>query len=128
MSVEFALEDEIVDGFLKLNKLEFGSEQYNRGADALCKLVHAAVAVDESERKLKEMVESRQQTHELEERKLKAEKREQILKYTVAVVSLAASVGVTTWGATHSWEFEKQGSVTTLIGKLFMNRLVPNKL
>jgi hypothetical protein len=125
MDIEFALRDEIGDKILKLNKLEVGTEQYKLAVDALVPLIDKAIQMDKIERELKEQVESRKATNELEERKLKAEKIDRIVKNVLTGVSIGSNIWVVVWGATHSWEFEKTGTVSTLIGRLFMNRLVP---
>ena len=49
-----------------------------------------------------------------------AEKKDRLVKNCLTGVSIGGGIGLTIWGALKSWEFEKEGTVNSAFGRMFM--------
>lgn len=64
---------------------------------------------------------------EQKELELKNEKRDRIVRNTLTGAGLAITTGLSVWGTLKSLKFEETGSVTTLIGRGWLGKLLPKK-
>jgi hypothetical protein len=80
----------------------------------------------------------KKQQLELEKEKVKLEidlKREQIeedrkdrfIRNCISIAGIIIPTLVTIWGTKKSFEFEKEGTITTIMGRGFINKLLPKK-
>lgn len=127
MSIENLLRDEIEDEFQHLSKMEVGTDSYKTAIDGLTKLMDRAIEMDKVERELREKVESRKIENELRQKQLNDERKDRLVKNILTGVSIGVPAVLTAWGTLASFAFEKECSVTTLIGKGFINKLLPKK-
>lgn len=116
MKIENMLGDEIQNEFEKLKGDTLGSEQYSKTVDGLTKMVDRAIEIE----KLKLEAANK-------EKQLKEERKDRIVKNIISAAGVIIPVGVTIWGTLVSFEFEKEGSVTTIMGRGFVNKLLPKK-
>ena len=63
----------------------------------------------------------------LKDKQLEEEKKDRLIKNCIAVASIAIPSLITIWGTLKSFEFEKEGTVTTIMGRGFVNKLLPKK-
>jgi hypothetical protein len=59
---------------------------------------------------------------------VREEQKERLLKHGIAMAGIVVSTGLTVWGVLASMEFEKKGTITTILGRGFTNRLLPKVL
>ena len=119
MSIEKMLHEEITNDFEKLHETEFGTDQYRSGVDSVAKLVDKAIELKKIETDA-----------ELKKAEQKNENRNRLVGHILTGVTTAAGIGVTVWGTVKSIRFEKDGVITTLMGKNFINSLgkfIPKK-
>lgn len=109
MNVEVLLSEEIEAEFEKLRAMELGTEEHRNAVHGLTQLINQKM---ELETKPVQMVE---------------EKRARLVTNSIAVVGIVVPAGITIWGALKSWEFEKEGTVTSMMGRMFMNGFKPKK-
>ena len=88
---------------------------------------------DERFRYISTMIEKSIELEEMEDKK-KSEKKKTIIDildktvgYTINVAGIVLPLLVTIWGTNVTLEFEKEGNVTTIMGKGFFNKLLPKK-
>jgi uncharacterized membrane protein YdbT with pleckstrin-like domain len=60
-------------------------------------------------------------------REIEEEKRDRLIKNCISVVGILLPIGVTIWGTLKSLKFEEEGTVTTIMGRGFINKLLPKK-
>lgn len=84
----------------------------------------------EEEMKRMQMEEEKRQRrfeHEIRERQMKEERTNRIVTTIVTVSGIVLPIVVTIWGTKKSFEFEKEGTITTIMGRGFINKLLPKK-
>ena len=120
MRNETLLHEEIANGFEQLESVKKGTDEYEKIVNAQTKLLDKAIEIDrinfEHEEKLKEQ--------ELKEKELEVEKKDKIIKNSLTGVSVIGGL-ITTWHwAKKSLQFEETGTVTTAVGRNFINKAI----
>lgn len=120
------LNDEISGELNKLGDLEFGTDTYKVAVEGITKLMDKKIEIEKLERDSK----ARNQEHELESKKLEQitnEKNDQLFKNVIAVAGIVVPSLITIWGTFKTLKFEETGTVTTIMGRGFVNKLIPKK-
>lgn len=116
MNVETLLHEELVDELNHLKKMEVGSEEYKGTVDGWTKLVDRAIEMERLS-----IEKSEKETVREEERK------ERLIRNCIAVAGIVIPSLITIWGTVKSFEFEKEGTITTIMGRGFISKLLPKK-
>ena len=123
MSIKEKLYEEIELEINSLEDLEYGSDNNKAAVDGLTKLVDRVIELEkiEDERAIKSKEE------EAKAHQVKDEKKDRLIKNGISVAGIVIPSVITIWGTLKSLEFEKTGSVTTIMGRGFINKLLPKK-
>lgn len=116
MNIETLLQQEIQRELEKLKEMEVGTEEYKSAVDGIAKLYD----------KLNEAEKNR---NEREDKKA-SEKEDRVdrwVKNAIAIAGITIPTVVTVWGTLKSLKFEETGTVTTIMGRGFINKLLPKK-
>lgn len=105
MDTKTLLKKRIEADFERLEKLKPGTEEHKATAEELSTLI----------------------THESELARRKEERISGWIRDGIAVLGILVPCGVTIWGTLKTLKFETEGTVTSLIGKGFVNKLLPKK-
>lgn len=127
MSVKRLLNDEIVSEIENLNKVPLGSEEHKIAADALAKLLDKSIELDKLDLEYQDKADSREAANNLKRIEIEEEKKDRRVKNVLTGVSVIGGFAVTIWGAIKSLEFEKTGTITTIMGRGFIQKLLPKK-
>ena len=128
------LDKEIQSEFEILDGTEFGSDAYKVGVEGLTKLIDRAIELEKVENDVHEKSENRE--HELKklelDNKIKREqleenRKDQLYKNGITIASVVLPAMITIWGTIKTLKFEEEGTVTTIIGRGFINKLIPKK-
>lgn len=119
MNIETLAHEEIVRELEKLNDVEVGSDQHRTGVDAVTKLIDRAIEME----RLSVETEEKVKRTELEEKKVKDERVDRIVKNCLTGISIVGGFGLTVWGSLKSWKFEETGTITSGPGRKFMSAL-----
>lgn len=125
MRIESLLRSEIENEFAELSKMEIGTEAYKTTVDGLTKLVDRAISIDNFEAELQEKVDSRMSDYELKLQAAKDEKNNRVVAHCINVAGIVLPIAVTIWGTRTTLKFEETGTVTTLMGRGFIQKLLP---
>lgn len=123
MRIENLLREEIQSEFEGLKGKNLGTEQHKGAVDTLTRLIDRAIEIEKIEADMK----AKEVEMTLKELQMKEEKQDRLVKNIIAVTGIIVPVGVTIWGTLASFKFEEQGSVTTIMGRGFINKLLPKK-
>lgn len=127
MSIDNLLEVEIEEKLNKISEMEPGTDEYKLAVDSVTKLLDRTIEMNKINVDRKERKEVRE---EEAKSKLKSEKVEN-KKYLVDKILAALSIGIpallTVWGTKKSFKFEETGTITTIMGRGFINKLLPKK-
>jgi len=110
------LQKEIQEEFEDLKEMSLGSEEYRATVDGLTKLVDREIEIE----RLK--IETKEKSRQFEE-----EKKDRLIKNILTGVGIVVPSAITIWGTLKSFKFEEEGTITTVIGRGFINKLLPKK-
>ena len=127
MSIKSLVDEEIRSEIEEISKIEVGSEKHKASVDALAKLLDKSIELERLDVEAQEKYESRIAENELKMKQLKDEKRDRIVKNVLTGVSVVGGFGVTIWGTLKSLKFEEKGVVTSIVGRGFIQKLLPKK-
>lgn len=142
--IKQTLEKEIKSEFEKLRGLDIGSEEYKTTVDGITKLLDRVIDVEKLEKDAKAKSQDREieskkvngeltekaESIKIEEKKLEQitnEKNDQIFKNAIAIAGIVVPSLITIWGTFKTLKFEETGTVTTIMGRGFVNKLIPKK-
>jgi hypothetical protein len=64
---------------------------------------------------------------EFKRKQFEEEQLDRWIRNGIAVAGIVIPTLVTIWGTKKSFEFEKDGTITTIMGRGFINKLLPKK-
>lgn len=123
MSTKSLLDEVINKELEKLKEVDVGSEEYKTAVDGVTKLMDRSIEMERAE-------------SEIEERKGQMVRgaveaadgrKDQLFKNCIAVAGIVIPSAITIWGTLKSLKFEEEGTVTTIMGRGFINKLLPKK-
>lgn len=123
MSIQTLLNEEIKDEFSNLKKMELGSETYKTTVDGLTKLVDRAIELEKIDNEQDEAYENRQ----VEFSKIEDDRKDRLIRNILTGAGIIIPTAVTVWGTIKSINFEKEGTITTIMGRGFIQKLLPKK-
>lgn len=116
MNVEELLHDEIRQEFEKLKDKEMGTDDHKTAVDGLTKLMDRAIEID------KINIE-----HEHNEKVRADENKDRIVRHVLTALGIAVPTATAIWGTLKSFKFEETGTITTIFGRGWLNKLLPRK-
>lgn len=127
MSVRTLLTKEIESELVTLEDMDLGSDECKIAIDGVTKLIGTLNEMDKLEFEYQERFESRKTEKELKMIEMEDERNDRIAKNVITVVTFAGGVALTVWGTYKTFKFEETGTVTSIIGRGFINKLFPKK-
>ena len=115
-NIETLLHEEIQDGFDALSKMERGTEIHKATVDEVAKLFDKAIEIEKIEIEAKDKAKAREE-----------DRKDRRVKNGIAIGGIVLPLAVTIWGTFKSLKFEEEGTVTTIMGRGFINKLIPKK-
>lgn len=139
-----ALDGEISTELEVLESMETNSEDYKIMIEGLTRLIDRSMELEKIEiskaqeaEKIKfegEKIKNEGEKIKLETKKIKFEAEQaktnkifQWIGYGISAAGIVIPVAVTIWGTKVTLNFEKEGTVTTMMGRGFINKLLPKK-
>ena len=127
MNIEHLLYDEMETEFEKLRDKEPGSDEHKAIVDEIVKLMDRAIEMEKVNNDCTDKTEIRENEQALKKQQFEDEKRDRFIKNIISVAGIALPLLVTIWGTKVSLKFEEQGTFTTIMGRGFINKLLPKK-
>lgn len=127
MSIPTLLEVEIEDQFEHLSKVEFGSEQYKAGVDGLTKLLDRSMEMNKLEYEAEEGRKNREIDNEFKQKQMDEDKKSRWIQHVISAAGIILPIAAAVWGTKSSFKFEETGTVTTIMGRGWINKLLPKK-
>ena len=116
MKIDELLDEDLVSEMEKLRTTPYDSKEYGTVADTVVKLMDRKIEMDK--------VKSEQL---FREQQLEDEKKDRLIKNIISVAGVVLPLAVTIWGTKVSLKFEEEGTFTTIMGRGFINKLLPKK-
>lgn len=121
------LHEEIESQFDGLEGIEIGSEAYRNAVDGLSKLMDREIEISKLQAEREDKLESRAIETRLKNRQLMDDKTDKIIRNGLTAAGLVITAGLTVWGTLKTFKFEETGTITSSIGRGFIQRLTPRK-
>lgn len=124
------LDAEIQRELDNLDNVQVGTEEYKSTVEGVSKLIDRLNEMNKHDLEiekhhLSERIESNRISRE---RKLNEHnEKNQLVQNLITVGSILIPVFVTVWGTYKTLKFEETGTVTTIMGRGFINKLLPKK-
>ena len=127
MRIETKLQEEIANELDEVGKMTLGSDEYRCTVDGLAKLMDKAIELERINIERRDKVEVREEESDFRAKQMAEERKDRQIKNWIALLGIAIPTAVTIWGTIKSIEFEKEGTITTIMGRGFINKLLPKK-
>lgn len=127
MSFESLLEQEIISEIENLDDMEAGTEQHKTAVESVTKLMDKAIEIKKIDIEHKDRVGSSADEIELRLKQMEEEKKDRLIKNILAGAGVIIPVAVTVWGTYKTLKFEEEGTVTTMMGRGFIQKLLPKQ-
>ena len=126
-NIETLLHEEIQDGFDALSKMERGTEIHKTTVDEVAKLFDKAIEIEKIEIEAKDKAKSREIEASLKRAQMEEDRKDRRVKNGIAIGGIVLPLAVTIWGTFKTFRFEETGTITTMMGRGFINKLIPKK-
>ena len=126
-NIETLLHEEIQDGFDALSKMERGTEIHKTTVDEVAKLFDKAIEIEKIEIEAKDKAKAREIEASLKRAQMEEDRKDRRFKNGIAIGGIVLPLAVTIWGTFKTLKFEEEGTVTTMMGRGFINKLIPKK-
>lgn len=123
MGIKKALYQEIEDEFQVLSEIKVGTDEYKSSVDGLTKLLDRAIEIEKHEAEMKE----REAERIAKNIQVAEEQKDRVVKNYISAGGVVLPLLVTIWGTLKSFKFEQDGTITTIMGRGFINKLLPKK-
>lgn len=114
----------------KLDNMEPDSDKYKLLTDTVVKLTEKSNEMKRVEIEAEDKAKTREHVvrnsiieNNLKTQQLNDERIDRWVKNILTAVNIAVTTGLTVWGVFKTFKFEKDGVITTTLGRLFVNRL-----
>ena len=126
-NIETLLHEEIQDGFDALSRMERGTETHKATVEAVAKLFDKAIEIEKIEVEAKEREKAREIEASLKRAQMEEDRKDRRVKNGIAIGGIVLPLAVTIWGTFKTLKFEEEGTITTALGRGFINKLIPKK-
>lgn len=127
MEIKTLLVEEVQDELDNLGALELGSEEYKTTVDGLTKLIDRVIDIEKLESDSKEKVIVMENENDFKLKQMDEERKDRLIRNGIAVAGIVIPSLITIWGTVKSLKFEEEGTITTIVGRGFINKLLPKK-
>ena len=127
MKIKNLLKEEIAAEFEALDEIEFGGEQHKLAVDSVSKLLDKLTDMERMELEFQDKAAARDEENDIKLQAMKDEKRDRIIKNSLTLLSVGGSIVLAIWGTNKSIKFEETGTITTIMGRGWIQKLLPKK-
>lgn len=126
-SIEYLLNEEIVNEIKGLSKLEIGGKPYENTIDGVSSLCNNLIELKklENEKDLKNK--QREMETYLKSEEIESENKDRKMRNCIAVASIIIPLAVGSFWSYKSLRFEESGTITSSVGKNMINGLTKFK-
>ena len=127
MNIDTLLDNEIQSELEQLKNMEVGTEEYKAAVEGITKLIDRKNERDRLANEKQDRAETQAIENGLRMKQISEDRIDRYLKNGIAIAGILLPLGVTIWGTIITLKFEEEGSVTTIMGRGFINKLFPKK-
>ena len=122
MNIQTKLHEEIADKLERLSQMNPEDENYKATTDVLTRLIDRAIEMDKIDADRLEREQIRNDERVTKQESAKDEKRSRLIDKIIMASGIVIPAVLTVWGTNKSLKFEETGTVTTIMGRVFINK------
>ena len=122
-TVETLLHEELKTRLEELKDMDASSEEYKATVDNIMKLMDRGIKIDELN--LEDLKQEREVNVKMSQ--MKEDHKDRFWKHILEACGIGLPAGLAIWGTLKSLKFEETGTVTTIFGRGWLNKLLPRK-
>ena len=122
-NIKTLLRDEIATELENLKGIPLGTTEYETTVNGLTKLMDRSIEMD----KIEVEVDKQYIENDLKIKQMGDENKDRLIRNGIAVAGIVIPSLLTVWGTIKSIKFEQEGTITTIMGRGFINKLLPKK-
>ena len=126
-NVETLLHNRIDEVSAELSNAKPGSPEHKALATEMDALVGKAIEMDRVDIEREDKVVTRENEQLMKKQQMEDENKDRLIKNIITAAGIALPLAVTIWGTKVSLKFEEEGTFTTIMGRGFINKLLPKK-
>lgn len=126
-TIEKLLKSELEEELEALGETSLGSDDYKVAVDGITKLMDRQIEISKLNTEYELKRDARENETDLKVQQMKADAKDRKIKYAISVGETVVSTVVIIWGTLKSFKFEENGTITTIMGRGFINKLLPKK-
>ena len=126
-TIEKLLKSELEEELEALGGTELGSDDYKVAVEGITKLMDRQIEISKLNTEYELKRDAREIDADLKVQQMKAEATDRKIKYAISIGETVVSTAVIIWGTLKSFKFEETGTITTIMGRGFINKLLPKK-
>ena len=127
MSIKRLLDEEIERQIEDLKTKEIGTDEYKSTVDGVSKLLDRTIEMDKLDQEALESREEREFDQQFKSAQMEQESKNKVVDRIINIAAIVLPIGCTIWGTVKTLKFEEKGTVTTIMGRGFINKLLPKK-
>lgn len=124
-NIKTMLDTEIQGEFSELANIEVGTEPYKIAVNGVTQLLDRQIELKKIEIERDEKAEALEMEMRLKSQQMRDDRADRIVKHVMSLITIGASIGLTVWGTRTAIKFEETGTISTTVGRLFFNKIVP---
>ena len=123
MNIDELLREEIQEELEALKDMDKGTDEYKTTVDGVVKLTDRVIEF----KKLDVECQKDANENDIKLKQMDEDKKDRLIKNCMTAASIGLPIALTIWGTYKTFEFEKEGTITTMMGRGFINKLFPKK-
>lgn len=127
MNTETLLRDEIQKEIEELSRMELGTEEYKTTVDGITKMTDRVIEMTKIDLEYRDRLDARESEEKLKREEMRDQKRGHFVNDGITILGIVLPVTVTIWGTIKSFKFEETGTITTIMGRGFIQNMLPKK-
>lgn len=127
MGIETRLNEVILDELAELKRMKIGSDEYKATVDGVTKMIDRTIEIKRINTESDDKRESAKADNELRVAQMEEDRKSRIIGHILNGLGIVIPAAITIWGTIKSIEFEKEGTITTIMGRGFIQKLLPKK-
>ncbi len=127
MNVETLLHDVIRSGLADLDGDYLKGEERRAKVDELTKLMDRAIEMEKVGMEAEDKAATREIDKQFKEQQMSEDRKDRLVKNILSGLGIVLPIGLTVWGTKKTFKFEETGTITSAMGRGFINKLFPKK-
>lgn len=121
------LREELQSEMKDLSKIKVGTDEHKAAVESIVKLMDKYNELEKLDLEAEQRDKDREHDKCFKQQQLDQEKKDNRWKNRITIAGIAVPAVLTVWGTFKTIKFEETGTITTIMGRGFVQKLLPKK-